>query len=211
LKDFSTVSLLVKLPLVFVVHPTMPAKTIVEFVALAKAAPGRINYGSSGVGAAPHLGMELFKRMSGIDVVHVPYKGSAPALADLLGGQIPSMFDNLPGCLPHIKAGRVRALGIGSLVRNPQIPEVPTIGESVPGYEVTVWYGMFAPARTPAAVIAKLNQQVVRALGSADIQRRFEENTADASPTTPEGFSRFLQSETARWGKVIREAGITAE
>jgi tripartite-type tricarboxylate transporter receptor subunit TctC len=211
LKDFSTVSLLVKLPLVFVVHPTMPAKTIAEFVALAKASPGRINYGSSGVGAAPHLGMELFKRMTGINVVHVPYKGSAPALADLLGGQIPSMFDNLPGCLPHIKAGRVRALGIGSLSRHSQIPDVPTIGESVPGYEVTVWYGMFAPAGTPAAVIGKLNQNVVRALGSADVQHRFEENSADAAPTTPEGFSAFLKSEMVRWGKVIREAGITAE
>jgi tripartite-type tricarboxylate transporter receptor subunit TctC len=211
LKDFSTVSLLVKLPLVFVVHPTMPAKTIAEFVTLAKASPGRINYGSSGVGAAPHLGMELFKRMAGIDVTHVPYKGSAPALADLLGAQIPSMFDNLPGCLPYIKSGRVRALGIGSLARNAQIPDVPTIAESVPGYEVTVWYGMFAPAGTPANVITKLNQTVVRALATPDVQRRLEENTADASPTTAEGFSNFLKSETTRWGRVIRETGITAE
>ncbi len=211
LKDFSAVSLLVKLPVVFVVHPSLPAKSIAEFVALAKASPGRINYGSSGVGAAPHLGMELFKRMAGIDVTHVPYKGSAPALADLLGAQIPSMFDNLPGCLPHIKAGRVRALGIGSMKRHVQIPEVPTIAESVPGYEVTVWYGMFAPAGTPAAVIAKLNQTVVRALNTPDVQRRLEENSADASPTSPGEFAAFLGAETARWGKVIREVGITAE
>jgi tripartite-type tricarboxylate transporter receptor subunit TctC len=121
------------------------------------------------------------------------------------------MFDNLPGCLPHIKTGRVRALGIGSMKRHVQIPEVPTIAESVPGYEVTVWYGMFAPAGTPAAVIAKLNQTVVRALGAPDVQRRLEENSADASPTTPAGFAEFLQAETTRWGRVIREAGITAE
>lgn len=211
LQDFATVSLLVKLPSVFVVHPAVPARTVAEFVAHAKANPGKINYGSSGVGAAPHLAMELLKRMTGIDVVHVPYKGSAPALTDLLGGQIPSMFDNLPACLPHIKAGRVRALGVGSAGRSAQIPDVPAINESVPGFEVTVWYGMFAPAGTPAAIVAKLNQQVGKVLAAPEVLRRLGENSADAAPTTPEGFSAFLKSETTRWAKVIKEAGITAD
>lgn len=212
LRDFAPVSQLTTLPNVMVVANSFPAKTVGEFIALAKAQPGKITYGSSGVGAAPHLSMELFKSLTRIHITHVPYKGSAQALADLMGGQIPSMFDNLPAMLAHIKAGRVRALGVPSERRNPQLPDVPTFIEAgVAGFVVNGWLGMFAPAGTPAAVINTLNAHVVKALNAVDTQRKLAEHGAQTAPSTPAQFGALLKSETARWANVIRDAGITAE
>ncbi len=212
LRDFAPVSRLTNLPNVMIVSNTFPAKTVQEFIAHAKANPGKISYGSPGVGAVPHLSMELFKKLAGVDIVHVPYKGSAQALTDLLGGQIPVIFDNLPANLPHIKAGRIRALGIPSAKRNPQLPEVPTFIESgVAGFEVNGWLGMFAPAATPREVIAILNAHVVKALNAPDTVKRLAEAGAEAAPSTPAEFGALLKSETVRWAQVIRDAGVPAE
>jgi len=212
LRDFAPVSQLTNLPNVMVVNNAFPAKTVGEFIAYAKANPGKVSYGSSGVGAAPHLSMELFKSMTRIHITHVPYKGSAQALTDLMGGQIPSMFDNLPAMLPHIKAGRVRALGIPAEKRNPQLPEVPTFIEAgVAGFVVNGWLGMFAPAATPREVIATLNVHVVKALNTADTQRKLAEHGAETAPSTPAAFAALLKSETVRWAQVIREAGVPSE
>jgi tripartite-type tricarboxylate transporter receptor subunit TctC len=212
LRDFAPVTLLSKLPNVLVVSNAFPAKNVAEFIAYAKAHPGKVSYGSSGVGAVPHLSMELFKKIAGIDIVHVPYKGSAQVLTDLLGGQIPVMFDNLPANLPNIKAGRIRALGIPSAKRNPQLPDLPTFIESgVAGFEVTGWLGMFAPAATPREVITTLNTHMVKALNAPDTQKRLAEHGAEASPTTPAEFGALLKSETVRWAQVIRDAGVPSE
>ena len=212
LRDFAPVSLLASMPNVLVVSNAFPTKNVAEFIAYAKANPGKVSYGSSGVGAVPHLSMELFKKLAGIDLVHVPYKGSAQVLTDLLGGQIPVMFDNLPANLAHIKAGRIRALGIPSAKRNPQLPDLPTFIESgVAGFEVNGWLGMFAPAATPSAVIATLNAHMVKALNAPDTQKRLSEHGADASPTTPAELGALLKSETVRWAQVIKDAGVPSE
>ena len=212
LRDFTPISLVVKLPTVLMVPASAPTKSIKAFVANAKVNAGELNYASSGAGAAPHLAMELFKKMAGIQLTHVPYKGSAPALNDMMAGNVSSMFDNLPAALTQIKAGRVRALGVGTLERSAQIPDVPTIAESgYPGFEVTVWYGMFAPAGLPRPVLTKLNSGVVAILKMPDVQKRLEELSAVPSPMTPEQFSAFLKSEVARWAAVVKEAGITVE
>ncbi len=212
LRDFAPVTLLAKMPNVLVVNNAFPAKTVQEFIAHAKANPGKVSYGSSGVGAVPHLSMELFKKLAGIDIVHVPYKGSAQVLTDLLGGQIPVMFDNLPANMPHIRAGRVRALGIPSAKRNSQLPDVPTFIESgTAGYEVTGWLGMFAPAATPPHVISTLNAHMVKGLNAADTQKRLSEHGAEAAPTTPAELGALLKSETVRWAQVIKDAGVPAE
>ena len=163
LKDFAPVSLIGTVPNAMVVHPSVPVKTMQEFITYAKANPGKINYGSSGVGSPPHLSMELLRSMTGINLVHVPYKGAGPALADLLGGQVQAMCTSLAGLINFIKSGRVRALGVTTAKRNPQLPEVPTIVESgVPGYEVTIWYAVFAPVATPKAVVQKLDRKSTR-------------------------------------------------
>lgn len=212
LRDFSPITLLAKLPTVLLVHPTLPVKTIKDFVAYAKAAPGKVNYGSSGAGAAPHLAMELFKKQAGIDIVHIPYKGSAPALNDLMGGNISAMFDNLPATLPHVRAGKARALAVGTIKRSAQLPEVPTISESViPGYEVTVWYGMFTQAAVPKPIVDKLNATVVKILGMPDVQRRLADIGADPSPLTSAEFGAFLRAETTKWAAVIKDAKIVVE
>jgi tripartite-type tricarboxylate transporter receptor subunit TctC len=212
LKDFTPISLVVKLPTVLMVTASAPAKSVKDFVAHAKANTGKLNYASSGAGAAPHLAMELFKKMAGIQLSHVPYKGSAPALNDMMAGNIYCMFDNLPAALSQIKAGRVRALGVGTLERSGQLPDVPTIAES--GYrdfEVTVWYGMFAPAGLPRPILTKLNSNIGAILRMPDVQKRLEDLSAVPSPMTPEQFSAFLKSEVVRWAVVVKEAGITVE
>lgn len=212
LRDFTPITLLVKLPTVLLVHPAMPAKTLKEFVAHARANPGKLQYGSSGVGAAPHLAMELLKKTAGIDLLHVPYKGSAPAMADLFSGQITSMFDNLPGAITQIKAGKVRALALGTPTRSAEVPDVPTIAESgYPGFEVTVWFGMFGPAGMPRAITTKLNSTVAAILDMPDVKRRLAEIGAVPSPLTSEQFAAFVKSEVAKWAAVIRDAGIKAD
>ena len=211
-KDFAPISLVATLPNVLVVNLSLPAKSVSEFIAYAKANPGKISYASSGSGSTLHLSMEMLKSMTGIDVVHVPYKGGVLALGDLLSGQIQAMFEILPTDLPYIKAGRVRALAVTTAKRSAQLPDVPTMAEAgVPGFEVTVWYAMFAPAGVPIPIIAKLNADVVKVLNMPDVKERFAQQGADASPSTPEQLVAFQKSEITKWAKVVKESGATAE
>jgi len=212
IRDFAAISMVGTVPNALVVHPSVPAKTMKEFIALAKASPGKVAYGSSGIGSAPHLSMELIKSMAGITMTHVPYKGAGAAVADVLGGQIQALCSSLAGLLPHIKSGRVRALGVTTSGRNPQLPDVPTIAESaLPGYEVVIWYALFAPARTPAAVIARLNMETVKALNSADLKDRLTQQGLDVTSSTPDALSAYVKSETAKWAKVARDSGAQLE
>jgi len=212
LKDFAPVSLIGTVPNALVVHPAVPAKSVQEFIAYAKANPGKINYGSSGVGSPPHLSMELLRSMTGINLVHVPYKGAGPALADLLGGQMQAMCTSLAGLINFIKSGRVRALGVTTAKRNPQLPDVPTIVESgIPGYEVTIWYAVFAPVATPKAIVQKLNTEMVKALNSPEMKERMALQGMDPAPSTPAELTAFVKIETAKWAKAAKDSGATAE
>ena len=211
-KDFAFISQIGSTANVLLVHPSMPVNSVSEFIAYAKANPGKISMASAGVGTSQHLAMELFKSMTEINVVHVPYKGGHPALTDVLGGQVPAMFAAVPTSQASIKAGKVRALGVTSVKRSPQLPSVPTIAESgVPGYGVTSWYGLCAPAGVPQPILAKLNTDLVKVLNMPDTQQRLAEQGIDVAPTTPEYFAEFVRSEIAKWARVIKAAGITAE
>jgi len=213
IRDFTFISMIGSTPNVFMVHPSMPAKSLREFIAHAKANPGKISFGSSGVGASPHLSIELLKLMTGIDIVHVPYKGAAAALTDVMGGQIPASVGNLPGGpLAAIKSGRVRALGVTSAKRNKQAPDVPTFDESgVTGYDVSSWYGICAPAGMPKPVLAKFNADLVRVLGGGTLRQRLEEQGVEVTPSTPEQFVAHVRFETAKWAKVVKEANLGPE
>jgi tripartite-type tricarboxylate transporter receptor subunit TctC len=209
IKDFAAVSLVGTVPTVLVVHPSLPVKSVSEFIAYAKANPGKINYG--GGGTALHLSMEMLRSMTGIDVVYVPYKGSGPAITDLLGGQISIMFDSIPAELSYIKSGRLRALGVGSAKRTPVLPDVPTLKESGLPFEATLWYAVFAPAGVPKPIIDKMNTDVVKTLTAEDVQRRFESMGVDATPSTPEQLAAFVKSETAKWAKAVKDSGATVQ
>ncbi len=212
IRDFAAISMIGTVPNALVVHPSVAAKNMKEFIALAKASPGKIAYGSSGIGSAPHLSMELIKSMAGVTMTHVPYKGAGAAVADVLGGQIQALCSSLAGLLPHIKSGRVRALGVTTSGRNPQLPDVPTIAESaLPGYEVVIWYALFAPARTPSAVIARLNAETVKALNAADLKDRLTQQGLDVASSTPDALMAFVKSETAKWAKVAKDSGAQLE
>ncbi|HLH88119.1 MAG TPA: tripartite tricarboxylate transporter substrate binding protein [Xanthobacteraceae bacterium] len=195
---------------VLVTNPTLPVKSLAEFIAYAKANPGKINFGSGGVGTSPHLSGELLKAMAGINMLHVPYRGSAPAAVDLLAGQLQAMFDNLPGQIGNIKAGKVRALGVTAAKRAPELPDVPAIGEIVPGYEASVWYGISGPKAIPTEIVGKLNHAVNNALANPQLQARMAQLTGKPMPMTPAQFGELVASETAKWAKVIKEAGIKA-
>ena len=211
-KDFAPISLIGTTPNILVVNPSVPAKSVSEFIALAKASPGKLYYGSSGVGASPHLTMELFKSQTGTDIVHVPFKGSSLVMPELLSGRIQAMFDNLPGQVAYVKSGKLRGLGVTSVKRSALLPEVPTIAESgVPGFEVTVWYGVCAPAATPQAILAKLNADIVKALNMPDLRQRLVDNGVDAAPMSAEEFAALISSEMKKWAKAIKDAGIQPE
>ena len=208
-RDFSPLSMIGTTPNVLVVNPSFPARTVAEFVAQAKAAPGKINYGSPGVGTSPQLTMELFKHMTGIDLVHIPYKGNAPALDDLLAGQIPAMFDNLPGQMAMIRAGRVRILGVSSSARHPSIPDVPTLAESgLPGFDVVVWYAVFVAGTPPKDTLARLVEATFKAVNSPDTLRRLSEQGVDPGASSPEQLAERVRSELAKWAKVVKDAGL---
>ena len=212
IKDFAPISLIGATPNVLVVHPSVPTNSLSEFIAHARANPGKLNYGSSGFGASPHLSIELLKMMAGINIVSVQYKGAALALADVLGGQMHAMVGNLPGPLPAIKAGKVRALGVTSAKRNARAPDVPTFAESgVPGYDVTSWHGLCAPAGVPRPILAKLNADLVKLLNGPSLRQRLGEQGVDAMSSTPADFAAHIKSETAKWTKVVRAAGLAAE
>jgi tripartite-type tricarboxylate transporter receptor subunit TctC len=211
-RDFTPVSLVVMVNFVMVVHPSTPAKTVKELIALAKAQPGQLNYSSSGAGGLPHLAGELFKSMAGVDLVHISYKGSVPSFTDLLGGRITVTIDNLPLALPYIKSGRLRALAVVGPKRQPMLPDVPTMVEAgIPGYELTNWFGLMVPAGTPRDIVTRINTDVAKVLKMPDVRERLLGMAAEPVGSTPEQFSAFLKSETAKWAKVIKDGGITAE
>jgi len=212
LRDFTPISLISVGPFVLIVHPSVPAKTVKELIALAKAQPGKLNYASAGSGVANHLAMELFKQMAGVDITHVPYKGAPQAVTDVLAGHMNMMFNSIAPLVGHIKAGRVRVLGIASAKRSPQLPEVPTISEAgVPGFEAENWFGMFAPAKTPQRIIARLNEAVVKVVRSPEIQSQFAALGADAVGNSPEEFAAFVRRDMERYAKVVRISGAKVD
>jgi len=213
IKDFSFLSTIGATPNLFMANPSQPFKKVGDVVAYAKANPGKLSFGSSGVGASPHLSIELLKSMAGINIVNVPYKGAAPALADVIGGQIPLSVGNLPGGpLAAVKAGRLTGVGVTSAKRSPRAPEVPTFAEGgVAGYDVSSWYGICAPAGLPKAVAAKLNAGLVKVLSSPDLKARMEDQGIDVAPSTQEEFVAFVKTETAKWAKVVKEAGLVGD
>ena len=211
-KDFAPVTLLATVPNVLVVHPSVKANNVKELIALAKANPGRLNYASSGNGTSIHLSGELFKTMTGTFMTHIPYRGSAPAVADLLAGQVDLMFDNLPSALPHIKAGKLRALGVTSAARSAALPDVPTIAEAgVPGYEASSWFGLVAPAGTPAPIVAKLQQTIAKSFGNPQVRERLQGQGAEPVGNPPEAFARYIQDEIAKWAKVVKASGARVD
>lgn len=212
LGDFIPVTRLVDSPLMMAVHPEVPARSLTELIQLARERPGQLSYGSSGIGTPPHLAGELFKRMAGIDVVHVPYKGAAPALADLLGGRIAYTIDALSMQMQPVNAGKLRALAVTGTRRTPAAPEVPTFIESgLADYEYRAWMGIAVPAGTPKAIVTRLNQELVRMLRQPDAKAWFAAQGGDVVGDDPETFAAIVRADHARWGKVIREAGIAAE
>jgi len=212
IKDLQTISMLAKVANIMVVHPSLPAKSVRELIALAKAKPGMLVYGSGGNGGAGHLATEYFKLMAKIDIEHIPYKGTAPAIIDLLAGQTQLVFGGIPGIGGHIRNGRLRALGVSTSKRLTIFPEVPTVAEvGVPGYEATQWYGVLAPAGTPNWIVARLNREIVHTLQNPQIQQRLADDGSEPLASTPEEFTAFIKSETARWAPVIKAAGIRAD
>jgi len=208
-RDFSPVGMLVVNPQILVVHPALAAKNIKELVALAKQKPGQLNFASAGTGTATHLGLELLKLTAGIDVVHVPYKGGAPAVTDLIGGQVQLLWVSIPSVLPHVKAGRLRALAVSTATRTSSAQEVPTVAESgYPGFEYSNWNALFAPAGTPQPHVQKINAQVVAALKDPAVAQRLTAQGADPAPGTPEELGKYMRTDHERWKKVIRTAGI---
>jgi tripartite-type tricarboxylate transporter receptor subunit TctC len=212
IRDFAFPSMIGGVPNVLMVHPSMPAKTLRQYIAYARANPGKVNFGSSGVGASPHLSMELLKTMTGIDIVHVPYKGAGPALTDAISGHIESSVGNLAGApLAAVKSGRVRALGVTSARRNAQLPNVPTFAEAgVPGYDVTGWYGICTQAKVPQPVLAKLNADLHKVL-AGPLKKRLEDEGVDVTPSTPEQFAAHAKAEIEKWTKVVIAAKLEAE
>jgi len=207
-KDFVPVILVAGVPNVLVVNPAVPANSVAELIAYAKANPGKLNFASSGNGTSIHLSGELFKFMAGVQMTHVPYKGSAPALQDLIGGQVQLMFDNLPPSLPQIKAGKLRALAVTSLARAPALPDVPTMAEAgLPGYEASSWFGVLAPAGTPLAIVTKLNAEIAKWLATPEAKEKLSKQGANAAGGTPEDFAKHIAAETAKWAKVVKDSG----
>jgi tripartite-type tricarboxylate transporter receptor subunit TctC len=207
-KDFVPVTLAATSPLLLVVHPSVAAKSVQEFIALAKANPGKLTFGSGGIGSTPHLSVELFESAAGFEAVHVPYKGGAPALNDLIGGQLAFMIENMPGTMPFVKQGKLRALAITSAKRSPLEPSLPTLAESVPGYEVVGWQGLFAPAGTPPEIVSRLQLDVGKLLRYPEVRDRLAALGADAVGSAPADFAAFVREENVRWSKIIREKGI---
>src|SRR3954468_3788230 len=210
IRDSVPVAGTMQLTNVMEVNPDVPVKTVAEFIAYAKANPGKINFGSGGVGTSPHLSGELLKSMTGINIVHVAYRGTAPAVTDLLAGQVQVVFDNIPGSIGHIKAGKLRALGVTAAKRVSALPDVPTIGETVAGYDADVWYGVAVPKGTPAEIVNKLNTAVNAVLADPKLKERIHELGGEPLPMSPDQFGKLVQSETDKWAKVIKEAHIPA-
>ena len=211
IRDVAPVAGLIRTPNVMEVTPSLPVKTVAEFIAYCKANPGKINMASSGSGTSVHLSGELFKSMTGCDMLHVPYKGAGPALVDLMGGQVHVLFDNLPSSIGHIKNGKLRALAVTSQEREPSLAGVPTVGETVPGYEATAWFGVGMPKNTPREIIDRINAEVNRALADPKMRERLAELGGKPIGGTPEDFGKVIAAETAKWEKVVISSGAKVE
>jgi len=195
-----------------VVNPSVPAKSVKDVIALAKAQPGKLTYASSGNGTSIHLSGELFKSMAGVDMLHIPYKGSAPAVTDLLGGQVNMMFDNIPSSLPHIRAGKLRALAVTGAKRSQLLPDLPTIAEAgIPGYDSYVWFGVVAPAGTPPEIIGRLNAALVKTAATPSFRDRLTEQGYDVLSSTPEQMANSIRGEIAKWGKIVKASGAKVD
>ena len=211
-KDFAPVSQLTSGPLVIVANPQLPAKNVAELIALAKARPGELNFASSGNGQSTHLSAELFAAMAGVKMNHIPYKGSAPALTDTMGGQTQLMFDTMLSAMPHVKTGKLKALAVTSAMRSPVAPDLPTVAESgLPGYEAIAWNGLLAPAGTPPEVVARLNAELKKVLAAPDVKDKFEAQGFAAAWNAPEDFGRFMAAEVDKWAKVVKVSGAKVD
>jgi tripartite-type tricarboxylate transporter receptor subunit TctC len=212
IRDFTPITLAGSSPLVLAVHPSLPVKNVKELVALARARPGQLTYVSAGVGASGHLGGALFETFTGTKMVHIPYKGMAVAITDLMSGQVSLTFGTSLSVIPHARSGRLRALATTGARRSPALPDLPTVAEAgVPGYEASLWYGFVGPARLPPEVVRRLNSAIVAVLGLPDVRDRLASQGVDPQPTTPEEFAQLLASDVERWAKVIQRAGIQPE
>ena len=210
--DFTPISLIATIENILVVHPSVPAGNVRELIAYARANPGKLTYATSGIGSTYHLGAELFASQTGIQLTHVPYKGAAPAIQDVLAGHVHMMFDNMSSAIPNIKAGRVRALGVASLKRYPLLPDVPTIAEQgVPGYETTIWLGLFAPKATPPAVLQRLQKEIGETVNSADYRDKLAAVDMQPRASTSAELAGYLKADLAKWAKVVKDAGIKPE
>jgi tripartite-type tricarboxylate transporter receptor subunit TctC len=211
IRDIAPVAGISRVPNVMAVHPSFPAKTVPEFIAYAKANPGKINMASAGNGASEHVLGELFKLMAGVDLVHVPYRGAGPALSDLLGGQVQVMFGTMPASIQYIRAGNLRALAVTTALRSEALPDLPTVGDFLPGYEASTWYGVGVPKNTPTEIVQKLNKEINAALADPKLKARLADLGAEPMQMTPAEFEKFVADETEKWGKVVRAANIKAE
>jgi tripartite-type tricarboxylate transporter receptor subunit TctC len=212
IKDFAPITVVANVPNVLVVNPSVPANNAKELIAYAKANPGKLSYGSAGTGTAHHLIGEQFNLLAGVDIVHVPYKGSAPAIADLMGGQVQVMYDTIASALPHIKAGKLRALAVAPGKRSAALPDIPTLSEAaLPGFDVTTWFGALAPAKTPPEFVAKLNKEMVDILKMPDVAKRLADVGAEPVGNTPEQMTAQIRRETEEFGKIVKQAKITVQ
>jgi tripartite-type tricarboxylate transporter receptor subunit TctC len=210
-KDFAPIAMLGVGPNVLVVHPSLPARSVKDLIAIAKARPGQLSFASSGTGGAPHLAGELLKSMAKIDMTHIPYKGAGPATVDLVAGHVQVMFAGLGAAIPHIKSGRLRGIAVASAKRSASIPELPTIADTLPGFEASTWFALFAPAGTPKDIVARLNSEVIKVMGRKDVQQQLLAQGYEAGTSTPEQLAALLKQDIPRWASVIRGAGITPE
>ena len=213
LRDFAPIARTAQQPLLLIVNPAVPAKTLPEFIAWAKANPGKVNFGSAGNGGISHLVPEMLKQSTGIAMTHVPYKGSAPALTDVIGGQVSLMFDAGVSALPQVRAGKLRALAVTSARRSSSAPELPTVAEAanLPGYEATIWFGLVAPAGTPREIVTRLSQEFARVSRQTALRERFAPQGVELAATTPEEFADIIKAEIPKWGKVLRDANVAPE
>jgi tripartite-type tricarboxylate transporter receptor subunit TctC len=210
-RDFAPITLVASAPNVFVVNPSVPAKTVAEFIALAKKEPGKYSFASGGTGSSAHLNGEMLKAFAGIEMTHVPYKGSSPAVTDLIGGQVQLMIGNLPPILPHIKSGKVRALGVSTATRFAATPDLPPVGDTVPGYESLAWFGLFAPAATPKDALTKWHTDVVAVLALPEIRERVAQLGFEVVGNTPEAYAALVKNDIAKWQRVVKVSGAKAE
>ena len=210
-RDYAPISLLANAPYLLVVHPALPAKSVAELVALVKARPGQLSYSSSGNGSGAHLAGEMLRSLARVEIVHVPYKGAGPAMPDLIAGQVQLSFITYTAAGPHIKTGRLRALGVTTAKRSPTLPDLPAIGETVAGYDSAVWYGFAAPAGTPLEIVSKLNAEVLRVLAAPDFRSRITLEAVSPIGSTPEEFGSFMKSEIVRWAKVVKDSGAKVD